>query len=524
MKSKDFKIVAAVIPVVMSILVLVNNLIFFIIHIETVKQLSKEPKTEELVKIIEHHLNYNDYSAISTIIGLFAIVVSVWVSLSIYNIIEKKNVEKTEENLENISKNVLALQNDYSAFNIESLGYIKVWEDRINNYYVDRIVEIVKETDYPLYLIATSMVRIENLLTAIVERFTSEAYYQMKEYLDLFNKELQSLSSKINVICEKHINSQENIDVLKSYLNCRCGEYNYYLHFREKNIGKPNAYYILLEACEYFKIAANLCPEANKRANGYIDNALAYLYYNAFLYNKNRNKSEAEKYIKLAYEYGGEATSYDSHYYRNYRNYGVIIENYSSYVKLIDYSRALEIAYKQYEKAFECNKSDYNTLISLASCTLKQLDLKNNIAVRSDQNDYFPLKNIEFNIDEDEVSRVKRCYDYLLQACQINALDERAHYHLIHILMYFFVIKNQSPDSIFSSKEEIIEKVKSEVGLCETIFYGKSPNAKLPFLFKSRNFFETIGDLEKAKFYNDMILDINKCGDSIYWDKKINQS
>lgn len=519
MNSKKLKIIAAAIPIIMSILVLMNNIIFFIIHIQTVKALSNEPETEKLVKIIEQNLNYNDYSSITTIIGLFAIVVSVWVSLSIYNIIEKKNVEKTEEKLKYISKQVVEFQNDYSAFNIQSLGYIKVWEDRINNFYVEKISEIIKGTSYPLYQIATSMVRIENLLTTIVDWFTQNAYYQMKEYLELYLKEINLFSKKINSLCEKHIKSNESMDILHSYINCRLGEYYYYLYFREKYIGKPNAYNILMEACEKFETAINLCPEGNKYSNGYIDNALAFLYFKAFEYNKILKKEEADKYIELAYESAKKAVSFDSHYYRNYRNYGVILENYSSYTNNIDYSEALKIAYNQYEKAFECNPGDYNTLISLASCLLKQIDLKIGLGKRN-KKDQFPIFKLDINISEDEMYKIKRNYDYLLQASQINVLDERAHYHLIHTLMYLYLLKNQYDNIIPFSKEEIIRKAKSEVEICETIYFKREEKEQVAYLFKSRNFFESINDLKKAHLYNDRILTVGKIGDSDYWDNQ----
>lgn len=519
MNSKKLKIIAAAIPIIMSVLVLMNNIIFFIIHIQTVKVLSNDPETEKLVKMIEQHLNYNDYSSISTIIGLFAIVVSVWVSLSIYNIIEKKNVEKTEEKLKNISEQVVEFQNDYSAFNIESLGYIKVWEDRINNFYVGKISEIIKGTSYPLYQIATSMVRIENLLTAIVGRFTNNAYYQMKEYLELYLKEIDFLSKKINSLCEKYIKSQESMNILHSYINCRMGEYYYYLYFREKSIGKPNAYSILMDACEKFKTAMKLCPEGNKSANGYIDNALAFLYFNAFEHNKKVNKEEAQKYIELAYDSSKKAVSYDSHYYRNYRNYGVILENYSSYTKKINYSEALKIAYNQYEKAFEYNPGDYNTLIALASCLLKQIDLKIGLDKR-EQKEQFPISKLSIKISEEEMYKIKRNYDYLLQASQINVLDERAHYHLIHTLMYLYLLKKQYDNMIPFSQEEIIRKAKDEVEICETIYFKREDKEQVAYLFKSRNFFESINDLKKAQIYNERILNVGHIGDSDYWDNQ----
>lgn len=500
------------IPIFALVLTLVNQIIFFFINCW---QMSKLTDTrygiEDLLEIVQKYLNYTEHNAIATILGLFATVVSVWVSLSIYNIVEKKDVQKTKDELQGISEQIESLKENYSTFNIGSLKYIKVWEDRVNGYYVSEIFEILRRNDYPAYEIATAMVRIENLLNCIVERYNNNAFYQMKEYLIIYKEEIDSLQSQIKNFRQKYYQLTEDDDkILKSYVSCRRAEYFYYLYFREKYFKKPTAKLQLGQSCYYFQEACTLCPEANVASNGYMDNALAYLYYNQYLIYMNLgNLKQALYCIKTACNYSKNAVQFDSHYDRNYRNYGVNIENYAKLAGE-NYQEALIAAKIQYKNALNCNKNDYKNLIAFVSCVLKILDIEIGIADRTEEisNGIF---EISYWITHESLEELNLCYNYLILAILQHPNDAQAHYHMIHVLMYMYLFSNDDGNLITISREDIVLKAKTEIGNCEAIFTidKAQVNTIMAFLFKTRNFYETIQDIKNAVRYNEKILEKN---------------
>lgn len=499
------------IPILALVLTLVNQIIFFFVNCW---QMSKLTDTrygiENLLEIVQKYLNYTEHNAIATILGLFATVVSVWVSLSIYNIVEKKDVQKTKDELQKIYEQMESLKNNYSTFNISSLKYIKVWEDRVNGYYASEIWGILKRNDYPAYEIATSMVRIENLLNCVVERFNNNSYYTMKEFLTTYQTEVETLQSQIKELRQKyHQLTEEDDKILKSYVACRTAEYFYYLYFREKYLKKPTAALQLEQACNYFKKAYTLCPEADIKSNGYMSNALAHLYYHKHLVFKNSgDKKQAIQCIRLAYNYSKIAVQFDSHYDRNYRNYGVHIECYAKLTG-INYKESLIEAKKQYIKALNCNMNSYKNIITFVSCVLKILDIEIGIAERTEEisNGIFDIPHW---ITHESLEELNLCYNYLILAILQQPNDAQAHYHMIHILMYMYLFSNDDWNLITISREDIVLKAKTEIGNCEAIFtIDKSQvNTIMAFLFKARNFYETIQDINNAMRYNEKILAI----------------
>lgn len=521
-RKLPLKYLFTIVPSIMSILLVINQIIYFVISISLVQNFIYDPAYQDrYVDFISNIQSLGEESALSTIIGLFAVVVSVWVSLSIYNIIEKRNIEKAESNLQNLKNQMLTLQENYSTFAIKSLGYIRVGEDRINNSYIEKITNILQIKKYPIYLIATSLVRIENILTAIVNKFNKKSYFQMEEYLKLLSTELDDFESIVNNLAENHFNQKQSIDVFNSFLSCRRGEYNYYLYFWTKH-EKENNLSILLRACDCFESALKLCPDANQKSGGYIDNALAYLYLIASQYKKSSDISKSKEYIALSLSHARKSTSYDSHYCRSYRNYGVILENYSIITGEMEYRHALDLAYEQYQKALKYDSHDYNSIIALVSCFLKKLDIDLKISNRTEPSDMFPISSDKQFFTSEKINELVKAYNYLFLSYSANPSDVKAHYHMVHVLMYIYLSKSQKPKLLPFTKQEIISKAKDEIEVCEAFYYdGESKPSAIPFWFKSRNFYECIGKLQKAKQFNDKILNTsNVTGDAQWWDEQ----
>lgn len=457
-------------------------------------------------------MKYTENSSLANIIGLFAVVVSVWVSLSIYNIVEKKDIQKTKEDFQKISAQINSLRQNYSTFNIDSLKYIRASEDRINGFYTNEIWNILKNHKYPEYEIATNLVRIENLLISIIERFSKDAFYQMKEFLDHFNSEIKFLKEQIKLFCKNNNVDEEDRNTLNSYLACRTAEYNYYLYFRDKHFSKSTAFSHLQDACENYEKANSLCPEANKASCGYIDNALAYLYLEAFL--READSESKRIYIEKALAYSSKAVCYDSHYAKNYRNHGVILETHARYMHT-DLKLALEKAKKQYEKALECSNDDYKNLIAFVSSVLKINDLENQIDNRSGNS--ISISSAFRAQNHSAPDEIYKGYHYLILAALKNTNDVQSHYHMIHILMYMYLHFQKDASNAPLDDAEIIEKAKAEIRICETILKTDAVQKGnvLAFLFKARNFFDAIKDNKEAKKYNDRILQINsQAGDA----------
>lgn len=495
------------IPTVALILTLANQIIFFILnYIQINKITNSGQEIAELIELVQKYIDYNEHNAIATIIGLFATVVSVWVSLSIYNIVEKKDVEKTKEELIVLTHQMESLKDNYSTFNIGSLKYIEVWEDRVNGYYTDKIWGILKANNYPAYEIATAMVRIENLLNCIAERYNNNSFYQMKDFLKRYKEEIESLEIQVKKLCRNYPQTQDDTNILNSYIACRNAEYYYYLYFRDKYYGKNTACSCLDNACESYEKALFLCPDANVVSKGYIDNVLAFIYFEKYRNNSTKSKIATE-YINKALEYSTNAVKYDSHYARNYRNHGVNIECHAKATGT-DYVNALREAKEQYSKALECDGKDYKNFIAYVSCVLKGFDLEFQISERIK-----PIKSeisqISDNMREDIMDEINTCYNYLTLAILNNPNDSQAHYHMIHVLMYMYLCKKNTTLHCPISINEIIFKAKTEIGNCEAIYVMNPKQVGMKaYLFKARNFYESIEDIKNASQYNDKILNL----------------
>ncbi len=495
------------VPCIALLLTLANQIIIFILYSVQIERIvNSEQGIQTLLESVQRYLNYSESNAISTVLGLFATVVSVWVSLSIYNIVEKKDVEKTRTEVQELDRQFESLMNNYSTFNIGSLKYIKVWEDRVNGFYTDRIWEILKSKKYPAYEIATAMVRIENILNCIVERFNNESFYQMKSFLERYHKEVKDLTQHINHLYIEGFLTKKEERLLDSYTSCREAEYFYYLYFRDKHYKKNTADTHLDSACKKFERALKLCPEANQKSNGYMDNAIAVLYFQKYQRNKE-DMSLSFQYIEKALNYSKRAAAFDSHYDRNYRNYGVNLEAYAK-ARGAGNREALLLAKKQYEKALSCDKHSYNNYIAYVSCSLKLLDLNFHIDERVDRIEQ-GLSEKATDTTQEILDEMVLCYGYLTLAILNKPIDPQAHYHMIHVLMYLYMCAlNHLP--VAFNEQEIKEKAISSMANCESIYMiSANKRASIAYLFKSRNFYETLSDYKKAEQFNNRILEIN---------------
>lgn len=169
-----------------------------------------------------------------------------------------------------------------------------------------------------------------------------------------------------------------------------------------------------------------------------------------------------------------------------------------------DYIKNLFEAYKQYFNAYQLNSKDLKTLTCLASCILKIFDTIINIY--DDSNGRY--KNIStinineidkklksLNINYTSVQLIESAYRYLSYAFLIDNTNIEAHYHMIHVNMYQYLLTEKK--EIF--KENGLKEIENVIALS----FGKGTPKS--FKYKARNFYYAIEAKEKAEEYENQI-------------------
>lgn len=522
--NTDKKNFLYIIPVVILILILSFQIAYFCFESSITNQIidimkSKNSITDDTIVLINKFIETYDNQFLSLGLEIIGIAISVWIGLNIYNIVKRNSIRELEEQANKTQLELNKTQSDlnefsanYTQFNITAIENAHIQEDRINTYFINEFTQ--KYSNVLNYKLTKYIVFFEKSFESIIESYSNDNSDLMKSHLnklkneiDMFQKEIDSKNNSLN---------DEERSFIQSYITCRLADYNYYYGLYHKSINEfKSAKQFLLQAeTDYRKIITDYKIN-DKTVNIYVNNVLGYIYQLFHTMCSDQNLDEKKEIAKKAYEYSQNAcfdkkgNNLYTGYVRDYRNYGVNIENYIKYYvkgNSNEYIKKLFDAYNQYLMAYQLDSKDIKTLTCLSSCILKIFDRI--IKIYSDNNGrYKDLSTINisevdkklkaFKLNYTAVQLIESAYRYLSSAFLIDNTSIESHYHMIHVHMYQYLI---------SGKEEAFkEKGLKEIENVITLSFGE--DTPKSFKFKARNFYYAIGDNENADIYHKMIED-----------------
>lgn len=538
MKNKTRFFIWAI-PISISIVIILLHLIAFIYDYKMLNSIynliSINGYSDEVLFNLNKFLKTYDNQYLITGIEVVGIAISVWIGLNIYNIVKRDSIKDLEISAKETKRELEEFRNNYRTYNLAALENAKFKEERINDYLVGALKEYGKNIlDYKS---TKSIVFIEKTIQSIIENLDVENYYLMNENLKSLNEKLLQLKKEIDYN-RAGKEKEKEIETVKTYMQVRFGDYNYYrglMYYNQRcdvECYANRATQMLFQADKYY---SKVNEEISQVVKTYVNNVRGFINYLLFMLTNNKDYAEQSYLLcKRACEnFYGEF--YETNYSRDHRNYGVSIEKKLEVDKIKGknwYECMLQALY-QYQTALKFDKNDVKTLTSISSCALKIFDKMINLT-RDEKNKDVLLKKLkgikdldilktleEFianNTDFKDIinqNLIQTAYNTIVIAQIFKPYVVETHYHAIHIYMYLILFSN---DNLI--RQKYIEKGINEISICESLYAASGKKQDKAFLFKARNFYFCVDDEDKGLFYHNLIYkkdreEIDKSSDKV---------
>ena len=463
--SKGF---ALVIPAIVSVCTFIfvfakttfrKNYIETLSHLIATNNIRIETISKQLYQLIEDDKN----NSLELVVGIIGVAVSVWIGLSIYNSIEKREVEKTLDSIDSILKEI---ERKHRALYLTTMLKSRA-EDSFAQQYIERI-----QSRLPSLSLKTidTIIEMETLLSNYDGVFSSSENEVAKEELEKIRTECGLLRHKLNKSSED--------EILLSYYHyklggvyCRIAD-NLFRNKERKELSESYFYNAISE----YKKAGELDPAFLS-----VDNGIGFSYLRLSQLNNNDQEKGtlAIKYLILACET-------NPRFQKAIRNLGVAYE----------VCNELDKAIEQYKKAEMLFPDSYLVHSCLASAYLKKIDAKIDFLGRSH---LFDKQYCLFNSEEKEevlfyLKQAKWHADYVVRLTP-GKID--GYYRLIEYYT-FLILTTKSQNEIYNKYSKEIDEL---IQYCQMI--DTSNNAYRCHL---RNYYEVVGDLNQARKINDTLL------------------
>lgn len=379
------KLVAITIPLATAIAVIFNQVQIRKTFYESVQEVIATQSdieqsisfkgTEESIYALAENRNN---ATIDLLIGLFGIVIAVWVGLNIYNVMKKDDYNEllktiTEKCTEHdyIQKKV---EETYSENMEMHLSYLLKTFDINNNssqYFYSLFSEINnKNLDYKFLLNATFLETIYVKLTTIHK---NNEHIKMEPYIAEGNRRCKEMLSWI----DKNGDTVENTNRLLGYITYRQGRMDFYQGMMQYYAFSNNndASACFMSAAKKFRKALAFDDQISRNINIY--NTLGYIYIKIYEWNVNRleplyNSQKMDEIINNALEYC-KKSMHDTA--TSLKNLGIAYEKLGNF----------KLAIQKYKEAVEKDPRDYQSRICLASAYLKNVQTVLKITTKRDK-------------------------------------------------------------------------------------------------------------------------------------------
>ena len=80
------------------------------------------------------------------------------------------------------------------------------------------------------YTTLKKIVSVEDTMNAVIENYNAENYIEMETSLSIFKNKIEELKNELKIENTKEYINESNVaeNIMKSYINCKKGEYYYY--------------------------------------------------------------------------------------------------------------------------------------------------------------------------------------------------------------------------------------------------------------------------------------------------------
>lgn len=413
---------------------------------------TNEEFIKKAVDYLQKLMEDDFHSSLSFIVSIFGIVLSVWVGLTIYNAVKKDELENLIKNVEDSNKlNIkVHVSNLYRIFDTN-------WTS--SEFYLKEFPKIkwsLSDCD-----IISSILLIENCFKRAVKYDDNSQYIEL---LSLMPHAFELLSES-----QKVLGNNKVYTLVRGYYYQRKADFFYFQGMGERYTGKDCSD-SFKKSLNNYKKAVGLCRRINY--HGYIDNTIGFLLY--LLSNHGKEKD----YLDQAKEFLINACKEENYLY--YKNLGCIYELDGQY----------DEAENCYRRSIKLNPHDFKSRICLASLLIKKL--KNEMGI--ERNRTTLLCKQTFSFKDDYARLIEEIKTTLNIAEKIAPSMIDTYYKRGELLTYCNLCeKNRSP--------ELIQEIKDAFSMsCE---FNETLKAHL---FHERNFYESIGEIERANEINSKLL------------------
>lgn len=444
----------------------------------------------EIVNAINEVVN-NDLSASTDLlVGLFGIVISVWVGLNIYNAMKKDDYCELLDTITEKCKehdNIQAEAEENLSINMEFFSsYLYKAFDASNNssQYFQSIFS--QDTDlakrnYKFILDATYL---ETIYTQITSLHEKNEHANMLPYIEAAHKRCKKMLDWLKT----NKDNVPNENILQGYIAYRRGRICFYNGMREHYVNNDNkkASQLFMEAAEHFKAAINYDKDIPKNIDIY--NTLGYIYIKIHMWNEDRltplyNASKLDNFIKTALTYCQKS---EQKTVNSIKNLGIAYERTGS----------LTTAMVKYQKACEIDPYDYESHLCLASAYLKLA--QNLLGIEKDRNQL--LCEMEFSNTQNVYEYIESAQLELNVAGRINPKSPSLYCKLGQLYTYRMLLETDE-----QQKKELEAQAKQNFKISNNFIRQSSMNPNVTHRFHERNFYEAIGDIERALNINDQL-------------------
>ena len=221
-----------ILSVVMFFIMLSLHFVYLKFDFQTINQIHLLLKTQgisaENISDIENFIKTFDDQTNVAYLEILGVIISIWAGLNIYNLVNRENIEDIESIVKNSKKELEEFKEDCKILTLEKLEEKSAKENRIKQYYVKEIKENCIKT--LSYTTLKKIVSVEDTMNAVIENYNAENYIEMETSLSIFKNKIEELKNQLKIENTKEYINESNVseNIMKSYINCKKGEYYYY--------------------------------------------------------------------------------------------------------------------------------------------------------------------------------------------------------------------------------------------------------------------------------------------------------
>lgn len=438
------------------------------------------PIKDEMINAIRELMNNDLKTSLDLMISLFAVAISVWVGLTIYNAIKKDEFDKLSDMVneaKEISEQNMELYKTYLLKNLDV-------NNNSSQYFYNLFTAIdAQKFDYYFLMNATFL---ETIYVKVSQLHKLHEHVKMDSFLSEGLK-----------LCDRIIEGIENNKTFSNYMKNKLYGYANYRYARMYfykafvlyyTVDKydENVNFLFDKSVEFFEKAIKCDPQISEEVNIY--NTIGYIYIKSYDYIRDYKDytcwdtdDKMKDLLKKAY------TNCEKSYNKNMKtslsvkNLGIVLER----------QHKMDEAIKKYYEAIAKDPTEYTSHICLASSYLKETQKLMNIDIVRTK----PLFELTYTSSEKIYEYIHKAYKELSICYALDASNTAFYYKMGQLYTYRLLLEKN-----IENRVKLIERAKYNFDI--VLKLNPIPKA---YQFHLRNFYEAIGNIKKANEINSQL-------------------